>query len=304
MTEDTDIETAHAEVVEAGGLAGWIPAVVVFSAVVGFVALAWYAYNAGTQPMNEEDLVVVEADKSPLKEKPADPGGMKFPNQDKTVFETFAAGSAQAPAKVERIVPAPEEPMPKQMNASDTTTWVNNNSGQPEQVIGHEEKAPEPTVAAPAAPVPTLAPAPAPAPVAPAAPAPVVNVAPAAPPAPVPAPVKPVVEEKTAVKNDTVESYTRPKETPPAKAEPKATSKAKIQLGAYRSEKEARDSWNKIKAKHGELAGKTPIVVKADLGEKGIYYRLRASGFASPAEAKSLCAALSAKGQACILPAN
>ena len=102
----------------------WLPGVVVISALTGFSVLAWYAYTTSTQSSNEEDLLVVEADKTPMKEKPLDPGGMKFPNQDKTVFETFSNG-AQQPPKVERVLPAPEEPMPKNIDTSGTKTWVN-----------------------------------------------------------------------------------------------------------------------------------------------------------------------------------
>ena len=60
-------------------------------------------------------------------------------------------------------------------------------------------------------------------------------------------------------------------------------------------------AWKKIQHKHKELAGKKPLVAKADLGAKGIYYRLRVGGFPSAAEAKALCAVLAAKGQSCIL---
>lgn len=109
----------------------------------------------------------------------------------------------------------------------------------------------------------------------------------------------------------------KPAETKP-KAEPKpvATSKpapkeeakpaqtggnVKVQLGAYRSEKEAQTAFDGMKKKLPALSGKTPIVVRADLGDKGIYYRLRLGGFASDAEAKGFCKDLTAKGQACII---
>ena len=102
----------------------WLPAVVVISALTGFSVLAWYAYTTSTQSANEEDLLIVEAEKTQMKEKPLDPGGMKFPNQDKTVFETFSNGSQQPP-KVERVLPAPEEPMPRHLDTTGTKTWVN-----------------------------------------------------------------------------------------------------------------------------------------------------------------------------------
>ncbi|NBX02992.1 MAG: SPOR domain-containing protein [Alphaproteobacteria bacterium] len=135
---------------------GFLPAIVVISALTGFSVLAWYAYHQGTQSTSEDGLLVVEADKTPMKEKPLDPGGMKFPNQDKTIFETFANGSQ--PAKVERVLPSPEEPMPRGADTSGTQTWVNQRlhknvseleavdkavaaeAGKREQVIGDDSK--------------------------------------------------------------------------------------------------------------------------------------------------------------------
>ena len=82
----------------------------------------------------------------------------------------------------------------------------------------------------------------------------------------------------------------------------KAGGVSVVQLGAYRSEGEANEAWEKMHVKFKELSDKSPVIVKADLGEKGIYYRLRVGGLESPTEAKSLCKALSSKGQVCILP--
>ena len=125
------------------GLTRWAPLVVVLGVVAGFVTLSWYAYHAGIQSVKEEDLVVVEADKTPMKEKPSDPGGMQFPNQDKTVFETFSGNNAKQPPKVERVLPVPEEPMAKEKDAeaSGTTTWVNKDIAKTgtEQVIGKDK---------------------------------------------------------------------------------------------------------------------------------------------------------------------
>src|SRR5690606_18973570 len=64
--------------------------------------------------------------KTPIKEKPADPGGMQFPNQDKTIFDTFNGNATPTAQNVERILPSPEEPMSKDLDTSETSTWINN----------------------------------------------------------------------------------------------------------------------------------------------------------------------------------
>jgi cell division protein FtsN len=88
----------------------WFSSAVLLGSVFGFILLAYYSYQNGGKPVKEEDLLVVEADKTPIKEKPTDAGGMQFPNQDKTIYETFSNNPAPL-AKVERVLPAPEEPM-------------------------------------------------------------------------------------------------------------------------------------------------------------------------------------------------
>jgi len=74
-----------------------------------------------------------------------------------------------------------------------------------------------------------------------------------------------------------------------------------IQLGAWRNEADAVAAWNRITAVGGSLlAGLAPQVVPADIPGKGRYYRLRA-GMVAAGGAPKLCAALVAKGLACMV---
>jgi hypothetical protein len=317
MNDDDDFDIDNdisGEDILTDGRTHWLPRLVVAVTVIGFITLACYAYKKGTQSVNDEDLVVVEAEKTPLKEKPQDPGGMKFPNQDKTVFETFAGNTA--PPKVERVIPAPEEPMPKKIDLSETKTWVNeaaqkkeeNTAGKTEQLMGAEKPgAPVTTQALVAAPVqkPSAA--------TPSAGDEVTSYTKAAPDkTQVVVAKKPGVVEKTVAAEKPVDvgvAEVKPDPKPfavnPVKPEIKTTkantSGVKVQLGAYRSDKEAREAFAKMQKKFSSLANKGAIVVRADLGAKGIFYRLRVGGFASDTEAKKFCGGLSAKGQACII---
>jgi cell division septation protein DedD len=47
------------------------------------------------------------------------------------------------------------------------------------------------------------------------------------------------------------------------------------------------------------LASQKPVVVKADLGSKGIFYRVRLTGFESQPNAQSACGKLKASGVSC-----
>jgi sporulation related protein len=100
--------------------------------------------------------------------------------------------------------------------------------------------------------------------------------------------------------------------TPPSKAAQAAPGVSKpvaakgpgtrLQLGSLRSEEAARQEWERIKHKNGDLLGSlsaTPI--RADLGDKGIYYRLQTAPVADPAAAERICAELKQRSVGCII---
>jgi cell division septation protein DedD len=56
-----------------------------------------------------------------------------------------------------------------------------------------------------------------------------------------------------------------------------------------------------MKARNKALASKEPVVVRADLGTKGVFYRVRLVGFDSQGDANSECSKLKAKGVKCYI---
>jgi tetratricopeptide (TPR) repeat protein len=72
-----------------------------------------------------------------------------------------------------------------------------------------------------------------------------------------------------------------------------------VQISSATSEDGAWSSWKKILASHKILSGEKPNVVKADLGAKGTFYRVRLGGFNEQSEAKAKCAKLKASGVGC-----
>jgi cell division septation protein DedD len=96
------------------------------------------------------------------------------------------------------------------------------------------------------------------------------------------------------------------KPPPPQAAPPKTAtagaSGARLQLGSVRSEDEARQEWERIKRKNADLLGTlsaTPI--RADLGDKGIYYRVVAGPVADQAAAERICSELKQRSVGCIV---
>ena len=99
----------------------------------------------------------------------------------------------------------------------------------------------------------------------------------------------------------------------PAKPEVKATQAAapvkslpagpaRIQLAALRSPEAAKDEWARLKREHPELLGKlTAVAVRADLGDKGVWYRVQTQEFPDGAAAERLCADLKKQKVGCSL---
>jgi|GEM_PF-1022225 len=112
-------------------------------------------------------------------------------------------------------------------------------------------------------------------------------------PADAPAPAEPKAEAPKATQSKT--------ETPAGES---GGGVHQLQLGAFRSSQEADSNWVRIsKANAGLVKGRGHKVVRSDLGEKGVYYRLRMTGFESAAQAKALCEQLKANNQSCFYTA-
>lgn len=117
-------------------------------------------------------------------------------------------------------------------------------------------------------------------------------------PAPKPKP-EAVVAPKAPV---AVKAKPTPKSAPVADVPQVAGSGERVQLGAFRSNAEAEKHWQKLARANGDLLkGKPHQVVRADLGAKGVFYRLRVAGFNDKDAAKALCKQLSSRGQGCFV---
>ncbi len=92
---------------------------------------------------------------------------------------------------------------------------------------------------------------------------------------------------------------------PPPAADPVTTASAPaaayVQLASQRSEEAALQTFRALQAKHPNiLGGLQPDVQRADLGDRGVYYRVRV-GQPTRAEAASLCESLRGQGSDCLL---
>lgn len=137
---------------------------------------------------------------------------------------------------------------------------------------------------------------PAPRPTAPPPPPPPPQIAAALPPQPFPAPLPAPPQVGTPAKPV-------PKPAAEAAAKPAAAGPpTKIQLASLRTPDEAREEWTRLKRDNPDLLGKfTAVAVKADLGERGIWYRVEAGPVGDRAAAVKLCKALKERDLGCQL---
>src|SRR5262249_43040026 len=78
-----------------------------------------------------------------------------------------------------------------------------------------------------------------------------------------------------------------------------------VQLYSGRSEAEAQDQFKALQAKYqGVLGDRQPIIRRADLGEKGVYYRAQVGPFRTIDQANHLCGSLKSAGGQCLVQRN
>lgn len=124
------------------------------------------------------------------------------------------------------------------------------------------------------------------------------------------APVEPIeeapVEEVPPQRMETPPAAQEPAETQQAPVETTAPAPAPggayvIQLAALRDEASARATFERMQSQYPDLLGNLTLdIQRADLGDKGVYYRARA-GFMDKAGATAICEQLQARGGSCIV---
>jgi len=92
---------------------------------------------------------------------------------------------------------------------------------------------------------------------------------------------------------------------PTAPAATPAAGGYAVQVTSQRSEAEAQTEFKSLQAKFpGQLGSRQPIIHRADLGDKGTFYRALVGPFASSEAAAAMCGNLKAAGGSCIVQKN
>lgn len=308
----------------------------VLTGIVSVAIIAGYIWSGRDRadPGAGGEPPLIQADEAPVRVPPEEPGGMDIPHRDKLVLQRVP-GAEEDPRR-ERLLPPPEEPLPpprEEPVASDQPARESLPPPTPPHERSAEEHAnapaarpgtssaqkpparSEPAPAKTAAP-PAQARADGPRPLIPQAQQPVQQSAPQrssggsaggsdvwpsddddAPPPQEPAgsagrsPQRPTESTTSSV-------------LPPATSQPAPARQGMflVQLAAVSTADQAQAAWSRLKGNNGDLlAGLSPSYARADLGGKGVVYRLRAGPVQGETRARALCAQLAGRKVDCMV---
>lgn len=237
----------------------WAAGMVVATiAVLG--AVIYYAYPREAAEQELAAVPIIRADAGALKVTPDDPGGMEIAHRESVVFDTL--NGAGEGGRVENLLPQAEAPLPREEMFAGLKTAAEDEildvtappSDDPESFEQIADYTP-PTEIDPAA--------------------------------------EPVSAAPEAAAVEAAKTEPAAGIATAAKEAVKAGTHY-VQLASVKDEAAAKAEWKKMQAAHGVLAPLNLHIERADLGAKGVFYRIQ-GGPVAEAEAKQICQAVSSK---------
>lgn len=298
-----------------------------YGLITGLVSLAivgafiWSGRDGGG-PEAGVDPPTIHADEAPIRVAPEDPGGMNIPHQDKLVYQRLP-GEGEDP-RMERLLPPPEEPLPPPAPEPATAAKAEP-ALPPDRAAATDEDEdmasvtdgpggsaglfppPDGAVHGPA-----NAPPPRPARDAP-------RSGPAEPQALARAPTGPgagpgagaAEAPRRLLPPDPGSAVATPSPPPgstalaaprPTPQLPAASGSYMVQLLAVSSVDQAQAAWTRLRGSNADLLGRlNPAYVRADLGARGVIYRLRAGPIDGETQARAICAQLAGRNVDCVI---
>ncbi len=259
-----------------------------FMIMAGFGMLGYMAYNVGSDSGSKEgEIKVVQADRLEIIEFPEDKGGMAIPNQGMMIYDAASKENNQDPAQeqAQNSSPAIQEffgtqevaavAQPQQTGkiaetielktASEVIGELNKNESFSEVKQKLQAKQ-EPQVKKEGA------------------------------------EVAEKTEKKIAVNEflDKIEPAAAPVEAAPKSV---FSGEYGLQVGSYKTHQAALADVENVVAKSGGVLSSQmkKDIQKANLGDKGTFFRLRLGGFGNQSEAAAACTKLKSKGQNCMV---
>ncbi|MDE2029038.1 MAG: SPOR domain-containing protein [Alphaproteobacteria bacterium] len=255
----------------------------VITVTVLVLAIVGGAYGLWGRHASAPGEIPTVATSIPYKHKPANPGGIDIPHQDVQVYNEI--DNTPPLHQVEHLLPPPEQPIAPPVATTVTPTPAPAAAPKPALATAAKKTAAKTAVAVPA---------------------------------PVPVP-KPVALKPVASKSLTPKTAAAAK---PAVSKPRspttiaqviketehmpvpnvsAAGTVVVQLASVSDETKAEAMMEKLQRKYaGELGSATLRLARADLGARGVFYRIRSQPLSESA-ANHICSALKKKHAGCIL---
>ncbi|MGO1074356.1 SPOR domain-containing protein [Inquilinus sp. CA228] len=298
-----------------------VPAGVILVVILLFAGVLISTYTTGGAVTMEGGVPLIRADRAEFRTRPEQPGGIDIPNQDRLVLQDL--GRRQAPVNVATVLPPPEQPMPRPVQAgTDQRGWrlplpaAAPGAGVVEILLARPGlAAPPPEPAAPVQPAPepvAATPAANPAPVAEPAPVQIAALAPAA-----PVPAAPALQ--AAQPDDPIAALLNNPAAAGGWIDPDAHAPAQVaavpampvivavpagrfaaQIAAVTSPQEAQAEWARFQRRYPDLFGALQLAVPQVSASTRLGYRVQAVPL-DQATATRLCEALASEKTGCLV---
>ncbi|AJD52010.1 Sporulation related domain-containing protein [Thalassospira xiamenensis M-5 = DSM 17429] len=254
-----------------GGLAKGVGTIVLGLVIIGggLGGAGYWLYNQGQPAQEEGKLPILLPDPLPIKLRPDDPGGMEVPHRDTTIYEQLDSNQPEDQVVLQELPDMPK--VPDVIPSPD-------NTGEPAVI----EQTPEAEIVANAAQIGSGK--------------------------DVNASAKTPAETAIVAPSDAEKAIAVAKAKEQATA-PAATSASgisekdfRIQLASVRDTSGAEAEWKRLSYKNKDLLGSLQMYLKrADLGDKGVFYRLQAGPLPDAAAAETLCRNLKQRNVGCLI---
>jgi len=283
---------------EEGGGRGPLLLGVTLAVLFAVIGVIWSSYHQGVREGGRDAPPRILASNDPIKVRPADPGGEQVDNQDMTIFDVLEEPPARDPGMSEREYMA--SLLNDDINGASADLrgdWQMGEPadaegppvGEPVQVSAADRLPPEPRLK------------------------PLQRVrgvvitgdgeeAPGRPRTLADASDAVARSGSASVAGPAAGGVTQARPATPTTSPPVTTGAFLVQIASFRTPEAADTGWASFEADFSDmLNGRRQDVARADLGDRGVHFRLRIGDFGDRQAASVFCDRLKARGQECLV---
>jgi|GEM_PF-4183280 len=233
-----------------------------------FATIIALSYSIGVEDAEKGSIPIIRADGNTVKVRPENPGGRQYPHQSLTLYNNFRE---DIPQKNVQLKEAPEKPI----QLENTVPISEKERTNAIKAIAPTDNIKLTTVSEDQKIVEKPKP-------------------------------QPIIKKVTLTKKETSNLLLKKVSQNVAKkkqekvASQQSSKGSFLQIGAFRSKADALSALKRAKSKFSEVASLGHMIVRANLGAKGTYYRLRVGPFKNKQASLNSCNRLKSRGQPCL----